>query len=447
MRGKENSNIIITIVVAAVTVISISLYECWWMRNLFNTTYESMELGISSSMALAELSSDKTVSLYLKYDVDSVRDTTPKILSLSAVSQIPAKQIAGITINKKEDNTLDAVLYDSLLTARLKYSGLDIPHAVRIIKDSISVSESGFADLLSVRETQIFTHKSTLHQEVDYQFIGTRLTEYVLKRMTGIICVSVSLLIILILAFAIIIKTLHKQSALDRIKTDFARNMTHELKTPIASISLAAQMMNDASVTKSPQMMQHLGGVIQDESKRLRFLVEKVLQMSMFDRKKAVFKKKRLDLNEMVENISRSFTLRVEHTGGKIYTDIEAVDSTIYVDEVHFQNVIFNLLDNAVKYGKPGEKLDVYLKTWNDENWLYLSVRDTGVGIKKDDLKKVFEKFYRVHTGNVHDVKGFGLGLAYVKKMVELHGGSIKVDSEYGKGTIFTIKLPVIKDE
>ena len=181
--------------------------------------------------------------------------------------------------------------------------------------------------------------------------------------------------------------------------------------------------------------------------KRLRFLVEKVLQMSMFDRKKAVFKKKRLDLNEMVENISRSFTLRVEHTGGKIYTDIEAVDSTIYVDEVHFQNVIFNLLDNAVKYGKPGEKLDVYLKTWNDENWLYLSVRDTGVGIKKDDLKKVFEKFYRVHTGNVHDVKGFGLGLAYVKKMVELHGGSIKVDSEYGKGTIFTIKLPVIKDE
>ena len=149
----------------------------------------------------------------------------------------------------------------------------------------------------------------------------------------------------------------------------------------------------------------------------------------------------------MVENISKSFTLRVEHTGGKIYTDIEAIDSTIYVDEVHFQNVIFNLLDNAVKYGKPGEKLDVYLKTWNDDNWLYLSVRDTGVGIKKEDLKKVFEKFYRVHTGNVHDVKGFGLGLAYVKKMVELHQGEIRVDSEYGKGTTFTIKLPVIKED
>ena len=222
--------------------------------------------------------------------------------------------------------------------------------------------------------------------------------------------------------------------------------MTHELKTPIASISLAAQMMNDNSVTKSPQMMSHLGGVINDESKRLRFLVEKVLQMSMFDRQDATFKKKELDLNEMVENIANSFSLRVEHTGGKIYTEIEAVDSAIYVDEVHFQNVINNLLDNAVKYRKPDKPIDIYLRTWNDDEHLYLSIKDTGIGIKKDNLKKVFDKFYRVHTGNVHDVKGFGLGLAYVKKIVDLHQGEIKVDSEYGKGTKFTIKLPVLKE-
>lgn len=167
--------------------------------------------------------------------------------------------------------------------------------------------------------------------------------------------------------------------------------------------------------------------------------------MSMFDRKKAVFKKKELDLNEMVENIAHSFTLRVEHTGGKVYTDIEAVDSAIYVDEVHFQNVIFNLMDNAVKYRKPDQPLDVTMKTWNDDNHLYLSITDTGIGIKKENIKKVFEKFYRVHTGNVHDVKGFGLGLAYVKKIVNLHGGDIRVDSEYGKGTTFTIRLPIIK--
>ena len=197
---------------------------------------------------------------------------------------------------------------------------------------------------------------------------------------------------------------------------------------------------------KSPAMLNHLGGVINDESKRLRFLVEKVLQMSMFDRKNAVFKKKELDLNEMVENIANSFTLRVEHTGGKIYTEIEAIDSAIYVDEMHFQNVIFNLLDNAVKYRKQDEPLDIYMRTWNDDQHLYLSIRDTGVGIKKENLKKIFEKFYRVHTGNLHDAKGFGLGLAYVKKIIDLHKGTIHVESEYGKGTKFTITLPVIKN-
>ena len=167
----------------------------------------------------------------------------------------------------------------------------------------------------------------------------------------------------------------------------------------------------------------------------------------MFDRKKAVFKKKHLDLNEMVENIANSFTLRVEHTGGKIYTDIGAVESAIYVDEVHFQNVINNLLDNAVKYRKQDSPIDIYLKTWNDDNHLYLSIRDTGMGIKKENLKKVFDKFYRVHTGNVHDVKGFGLGLAYVKKIIDLHDGEIHVDSDFGKGTKFIIKLPLLKEE
>ena len=257
---------------------------------------------------------------------------------------------------------------------------------------------------------------------------------------------SVVFTFVLLVTFVFTIVVIFRQKRYTEIKNDFINNMTHELKTPIASISLAAQMLNDESVTKSPTMMKHLGGVINDESKHLRFLVEKVLQMSMFDRKKAVFKKKEIDLNELVENTANSFALRVEHTGGKIFTDIEAIDSTIYVDEMHFQNVVFNLMDNAVKYRNPDKPLDIYMKTWNDDERLYLSIRDTGIGIKKDNLKKVFDKFYRVHTGNQHDVKGFGLGLAYVKKIVDLHKGEIHVESEYGKGTRFIISLPVIKN-
>lgn len=251
---------------------------------------------------------------------------------------------------------------------------------------------------------------------------------------------------ILLLTFIFTIFVIFRQKRYSEIKNDFVNNMTHELKTPIASISLAAQMLNDESLAKSPAMIKHLGATINDDSKRLRFLVEKVLQMSMFDKKEAVFKKKELDLNEMVETIANTFTLRVEHTGGKIYTEIGAIDSAIYVDEIHFQNVINNLLDNAVKYRKPDEPLNIYLKTWNTDEHLYLSVRDTGLGIKKDNLKKIFDKFYRVHTGNRHDAKGFGLGLAYVKKVVELHQGEIRVESDYGKGTTFTIKLPAIKN-
>ena len=257
---------------------------------------------------------------------------------------------------------------------------------------------------------------------------------------------SVVFTLVLLITFIFTIVVIFRQKRYTEIKNDFINNMTHELKTPIASISLAAQMLNDNSVGKSPAMLSHLGGVINDESKRLRFLVEKVLQMSMFDRKKAVFKKKELDLNEMVENIANSFTLRVEHTGGKIYTEIEAIDSAIYVDEMHFQNVIFNLLDNAVKYRKQDMPLDIYMKTWNDDQYLYLSIRDTGMGIKKENLKKIFEKFYRVHTGNLHDAKGFGLVLAYGKKNSDLHKGTIHVESEFGKGTKFTIALPVIKN-
>ena len=257
---------------------------------------------------------------------------------------------------------------------------------------------------------------------------------------------SIIFTLVLLITFVFTIVVIFRSKRYSEIKNDFINNMTHELKTPIASISLAAQMLNDKRVTMNETMMAHLGGVINDESRRLRFLVEKVLQMSMYDRKKAVLKNREVDINEMIESIGNSFTLRVEHTGGKVYTDIEAVDSTIYVDEMHFQNVIFNLLDNAVKYKKPDKPLNVYLKTWNEGKKVCVSVKDTGLGIKKENLKKVFDKFYRVHTGNVHDVKGFGLGLAYVKKMVDLQDGEIYVDSEYGKGTTFTIKLPFVEN-
>jgi len=257
---------------------------------------------------------------------------------------------------------------------------------------------------------------------------------------------SVIFTIVLLVTFLFTIVIIFRQKRVSEMRNDFVNNMTHELKTPISSISLAAQMMSDEAVSKSPTMMKHLGGVINDESKRLRFLVEKVLQMSMFDRKRIAIKKKNLDLNDMAETIANTFALRVEHTGGSITTDCGAEFPTIYADEMHFQNVIFNLLDNAVKYRKPDEPVNIRVRTWNTPSSLFLAISDDGMGMKKEDAKKVFEKFYRVHTGNKHDVKGFGLGLAYVKNICDLHKAQIRVESELGRGSTFIIQMPVIRE-
>lgn len=252
--------------------------------------------------------------------------------------------------------------------------------------------------------------------------------------------------LILLITFIVTLILVFRQKKLAELKNDFINNMTHEFKTPISSISLAAQMLGDNSVNKTPALLQRLTSTIIDETKRLRFQVEKVLQLSMYENQRANLHMKEVDINELIASVTHTFALKVERNGGKIITNLNATDPIICVDDMHFTNVIFNLMDNAVKYGKPEKPLNIYLRTWNDDTHLCFSVRDTGIGIKKENLKKVFEKFYRVHTGNVHDVKGFGLGLAYVKKIIDLHNGTIKVESEVGKGTTFTIKLPKIED-
>ena len=251
---------------------------------------------------------------------------------------------------------------------------------------------------------------------------------------------------VLLITFVFTLYIVFRQKKLTEMKNDFINNMTHEFKTPISTISLAAQMLNDPAVGKSPAMFQHISGVINDETKRLRFQVEKVLQMSMFDRQKATLKPKELDANELIKGVVHTFALKVERYNGKIDTELEAADANIFADEMHITNVIFNLMDNAVKYKRPDVDLHLLVKTWNEPGKLMISIQDNGIGIKKENLKKIFEKFYRVHTGNLHDVKGFGLGLAYVKKIITDHKGTIRAESELNVGTKFIIALPLLKN-
>lgn len=251
---------------------------------------------------------------------------------------------------------------------------------------------------------------------------------------------------ILFITFLVTVYLVVRQKKVTEMKNDFVHNMTHEFKTPISTISIAAQMLSDKSLPKSEATYERLGGVINAETRRLRFQVEKVLQMSLFDRNNIALKLDELDANALIDSVVETFSLKVTQSGGSIDTRLDADNAVVKADEMHFTNVIFNLMDNAVKYKREDVDLHLEVVTWNQGGNLCISIQDNGIGIQKDDLKRIFDKFYRVHTGSLHNVKGFGLGLAYVKKMVELHGGVIRVASEVGKGTKFTITIPNIKE-
>jgi signal transduction histidine kinase len=263
---------------------------------------------------------------------------------------------------------------------------------------------------------------------------------YILKS-TGFMAFSSTLLtIIIILGFSITIHIMFKQKRLSQIKNDFVNNMTHELKTPISTISLASQMLMDDSIPFESKNISYISSIIDDESKRLSYQVEKVLKTALFEQGQIKLKYKELNIHRIIENVIKNFEIQVKSRNGELSKKLEASNPILLIDEVHFTNIIFNLLDNAVKYSNESPKITV--STEQGKNGLSIFIADQGIGIKKQDQKRVFDQFYRVPTGNVHDVKGFGLGLSYVKKIVEAHNGQITLKSEFKKGTTFEIFIP-----
>ncbi len=335
---------------------------------------------------------------------------------------------------------------NSYLKAEFINSGLNLPFVFAVIdKDGKTVHSNGKMPQVSDVITQVlFPNDPPSKLNYLKVYFPTK-GDYISSSVTFVVP-SIIFSMILLVTFIFTIYIVFRQKKLSEMKNDFINNMTHELKTPVSTISLAAQMLKDSDITKSQDVFKHISGVINDETKRLSFLVEKVLQMSLFERQKAALKLKEIDANDLLANVANTFALKVEKYGGSIDIDLQAEDSGIYVDEMHITNVLFNLLDNAVKYRRSDVPLKLMCRTWNESGKLLVSIEDNGIGIKKEYLKKVFDRFFRVPTGNVHDVKGFGLGLAYVRKIVEDHKGSIRAENGTGNvGTKFIITLPLIK--
>ncbi len=245
---------------------------------------------------------------------------------------------------------------------------------------------------------------------------------------------------IILFCFIYTIKIIFTQKKVSEIKNDFLNNMTHEFKTPIATISLAADSIENPRILSNAEKVKRFANIIKQENRRMNKQVERVLQMAMLDKKDVEMKWKKIDLHNIIEDAVATLSIQIEQKEGQINTELKSTNAVIQGDETHITNVIHNLLDNANKYSY--ETPNIKISTENMKDGVKVSVRDTGIGMSRDALKHIFDKFYRVPTGNIHNVKGFGLGLSYVKAIIEAHKGKINVQSELGKGSEFTVFLP-----
>jgi two-component system phosphate regulon sensor histidine kinase PhoR len=264
---------------------------------------------------------------------------------------------------------------------------------------------------------------------------------YIFLSIGATLFTSMALLVIVLAVFAGALWALMRQNKFSQMRSNFVSNMTHELKTPIATITLAAELLNDQSVPAEKKNYTYLSGMIFAQTKRLSLLVERTLQLDMFEHGHLRLSVRRCNFHDLARKVIDGFALQVSSAGAGITCYFSAGQADVEVDEVHFSNILANLIDNALKYAK--EEPAITVKTENSEGKLLIQVRDNGIGIAQEDQKRIFEQFYRVHTGNRHDVKGFGLGLSYVKKIVAAHGGEIWVESELGKGSTFKILMPI----
>jgi two-component system phosphate regulon sensor histidine kinase PhoR len=332
------------------------------------------------------------------------------------------------------------------LKQALENNGISIPYEYGVVSsdgDSISkVASPGYATDWENHElysTLLFPGDVFERNEYLEVFFPGR-SRFLLKSMFLLLFGSTLFTGIILVLFGSTLFIIIRQKKNSEIKSDFINNMTHEFKTPIATISLAVDAMENPKVVSDKEQLKYYSNIIREENRRMNAQVENVLRISLLDKNELELDLRTLDLNTIVRKAITTFSLLVEERKGELRADLSATVTTARVDEVHFMNVVINLLDNALKYSS-GEP-DIEIRTENSDHSIRISVSDKGIGMSKDTQRKIFEKFYRLEHGNVHNTRGFGLGLNYSKAMIEKFGGSISVNSELGKGSIFTIVIP-----
>ncbi|MEM6344836.1 MAG: HAMP domain-containing sensor histidine kinase [Bacteroidota bacterium] len=340
---------------------------------------------------------------------------------------------------------LDSLLVDSMLRREVKEQALpeDFNYMVKAERESEAALLSPGADasvlVQSRYQTRLFPYLNNLARTNLYlQFPEQGL--YIFQAIWVQALVSFLFSAIVVLAFWLSIRTILRQKRLSEMKNDFINNMTHELKTPIATISLATDALQNPRIQAETSSIDRYAGIIKEENQRMHRQVERVLQAARFSRKEVKLKPETVDIHQLIESAANSLRLQLQEREGKLELHLNADPSSVQGDPEHLSNVIFNLLDNANKYSQDQPLIEV--RTRKQGQSLVIEVKDQGVGINKQDQQQIFNRFFRVSTGNLHDVKGFGLGLSYVKEIIEAHNGEVSVSSQIGKGSTFRVKLP-----
>ncbi|HTK83101.1 MAG TPA: HAMP domain-containing sensor histidine kinase [Bacteroidota bacterium] len=346
------------------------------------------------------------------------------------------------------ERRLNGAVLDTVIASSLKAFGIDLPFACGVISernDSLQlIHAASYANELRTSgfKARLFPNDVFLSfNQLALYFPDQQI--FILKQVGPLLALTVLFLGIIVYCFAYTVRTIIRQKEFSVRLIDFINNMTHEFKTPISTVSVAAETMMHPNVIRDEEKLKRYGTVIQDENLRMKHQVDKILQMAVLEEGTYKLKCMPVDLHEIISKAAEGAAMQVENRGGTVTVRLEAESPVMNADVVHITNVINNILDNSIKYSNDIPEISVHTENVNGS--IRITFTDNGIGIPAEDQQHVFEKYFRVHTGNIHNVKGFGLGLSYVKLMTEAHGGSIRLESEPGKGTTITLTFPVLK--
>lgn len=410
--------------------------------------YDSFHIKKAIFKSLLPVSLNSTITPQKKQSVQTVHPELVKG-SNEKVNDIFDESIS-INIYNNFSPKIDTTKLDSILQAELLNSGIKAKYCFELkstlpyisfnkknISDNfpiINENNNNIEYSINIFPSNIFVSPTYLTIKIPHQ------KKYIIREMLTLLIISTFIIIILVSSYVYFLSTILRQKKLSDIKNDFVNNMTHELKTPIATLNLGIQFFSDKSIQKTPEAEERTLKIMASEVKRLHQLVESILTSATLENSDLKIKFTKENIHQILSESIQNVKLIIEKKGGNISAFLNAENPCAEVDKTHFTNVINNLIDNAIKYCETAP--EIVIKTWSDNKGIYLSIKDNGIGISKEHQKKVFEKFYRVPTGNTHNIKGFGLGLFYVKKIVELHKGEINLKSEPGKGSEFVIFIP-----